>query len=684
MILLTLWTVFSISFQDTIPPAERDTIPPDSLPVPAVLDTIPPAAEQDTVPPLEQVDASDLIEEPEEEPWDTIHVWNYRFPDSFDVAETDSSLRWVHDVNLFERYYRNRGAITYRTGTIGRPDAMDLHGYETRHLNLEMEGMRLNDPLTGAANWNRMPTRKITDFRESDFGAAYHTQTRLKDFYLVQPRTYLNFDESRFNYRSLDFVFTQNFRQDTNVELSFWDRRDGGGYARSDVEGRQAAVRIYHQLNDRWMLRGMYLNNAMDRQEPFGYVIPGDDPRFFGFNHFVEQANQGMAESNQTSSDIYFQAHHRRDIDRDVSSEFGLHIQTDRWSLSYTADTLATSFTRAELYGRQHMSAGPAAVTATARGFYLGESDGRNLSESAWIGGAADLDASLDLTGWSRADARFSGEMWSDERITTELSGRLFVNPVPSAELALFGGMLSRAPDIQAFYWQSGEFEGNPGLRNEQTLTAGASAQLQLGRILTLGVRGDLRETEDAAFVDQEGRFVNIYEYRQVSGTGWLGLDSQNFEGELSANYKRYFSDSEAFTNRLLDTSGDRTLLKGHLYWKSYLFDQATYATIGFSGVWSPNAFRTAEFLVPLNRWQHGTNLNRFQPTAGEPGTFDFYNPSYYRVDLDVAARIRWFMLLLKWENIFDRVDQLGYFETTGYPMPDRRFMLGLRILFTN
>ncbi|NBC05412.1 MAG: TonB-dependent receptor, partial [Bacteroidetes bacterium] len=78
----------------------------------------------------------------------------------------------------------------------------------------------------------------------------------------------------------------------------------------------------------------------------------------------------------------------------------------------------------------------------------------------------------------------------------------------------------------------------------------------------------------------------------------------------------------------------------------------------------------TAEFIAPLNRWQHGTN--------------EFINPSYYRVDVDVSARVRWFMILLKWENVLDQVQQLGYFESVGYPMPGRRFRFGVRVLFTN
>jgi hypothetical protein len=142
------------------------------------------------------------------------------------------------------------------------------------------------------------------------------------------------------------------------------------------------------------------------------------------------------------------------------------------------------------------------------------------------------------------------------------------------------------------------------------------------------------------------------------------------FEGEVSGTYKMFSSKSLHPVNRLLDESGEKVWVKSRFYWKNYMFHRATFVKAGFSGIYSPNPFRTAEFIAPLNRWQHGTN--------------EFINPSYYRLDVDVSARIRWFMVVLKWENVLDELEQPGYFETISYPMPGRRFRFGVRILFTN
>ena len=179
---LTIWTAFTFSLQDTIPPPAQA----DTLLRPVSTDTI-----RDTV-------ATDTtqVEEFEAEPQkpDTVYVWEYDLPRTMDVAETDSTLRWINMVNLFDRFYDAKGAITYRLGTSGRPDGLELHAYETRHLNMRMEGLSLNNPLTGAVYWNRIPIRKIKEYREADYGTAYHGEIKLIDHYLTQPRTYLNFD----------------------------------------------------------------------------------------------------------------------------------------------------------------------------------------------------------------------------------------------------------------------------------------------------------------------------------------------------------------------------------------------------------------------------------------------------------------------------------------------------------
>lgn len=415
------------------------------------------------------------------------------------------------------------------------------------------------------------------------------------------------------------------------------------------------------------MLRAGYINNGMDREEPFGYELT--NPALFSFNTFVASPNQSNSSSNQTSNDVYIQLHHRADTLSEVSSMLGLHYQVDKWSLEYNADTLATNFQKMEFFARQRLAFGSTELTGTGRTFLLSEKEEANLSETGWLGGELSGDLSQKIGRIFELNGHASMKTWDDGRTSTEYSGRLIFSPFRRIRLSGFGGLLTEAPDIQATYWQSNEYLGSANLQNEESEFMGARAEIDLFRILTLGARADIRNTTNATYV-YDGLFRNIDPYTLTSGTAWLSLNSRIFEGEVSGTYKSYSSNSLHPVNRILDESGERILIKSHLYWKNYLFDRATFVKAGISGIYSLNPYRTAEFYTPLNRWQHGTN--------------EFINPSYYRLDANISARIRWFMVLLKWENVLDGIDQPGYFESVGYPMPGRRFRFGIRVLFTN
>ncbi len=611
-------------------------------------------------------------EEQDEEQLEIIQVWNYETRPGFKVQETDSTLRWVNTLSLTQRFYRYPGAITYRTGTLGRMDGIQMHAYENRNFTAELDGLLINDPLTGAVNWNRVPIHKVSSMDVSSFGPDFNTNIRLRDHYLVQPRTYLNFDESTYNFRNLEFSATHNLQPGTNLELSFWDRRDGIGYSRSAVEGNQILFRGYHQLSSHWLLRAGYITNAMEQQQPFGYIL--GDPSQFPFNPFIATPNQRSAVSDESSKDIYVQTHFRRDSTKAVATELGLHYQINKRSLSYSADTVATDFRNIEFYARQTLQNGGAEAAVTARPFIL-ENRSDQLTENSWLGVKGNLEGSLTLIPSVELALTARGTVRNDSKYESKAGGRLSATLFPWLNVSAFGGYASQIPSLQALYWQSDEFSGNSDLKNEVSTNAGVAARIGLGSYFSIDGRLDIRQVEQGVFVNRTGlaveSFENIDPYTSMSATGSLNLHSPLFEGMASATYKTFESDDlENPVNAGLQSSGDRMWLKGSLYWKNYLFNRATFVKAGLVGMYSPNVMRTAEYIVPLNRWQHGTQA--------------LTNPPYSRVDIDVSARIRWFMVLLRWENIFDRVNQRGYFESVGYPMPEQRFILGLRILFTN
>lgn len=648
--------------------AESDTLLYKTVPETLQYHRLTPADPQLEFTSYHPVTAISLPDSLEEVIPDTVFVWEYERMAGTALAESDSTMRWLGYLNLAERFYRERGAQTYRQGTVGRVDGLEIHTYNTRDIKLTMEGLNLNSPLNDAANWNRVAIHKIAEVAERDYGADYQADVRLKDYYLIEPRTYLNFDESKYNFRSLEFVFSQNFRKKTNVEFSFWDRRDGGGYTRQEVQGRQGVVKVYHQLSHKNLIKAGYINNAMDRQEPFGYALT--DPLLFNFNRFVESSSEGNAESNQTSSDIYLQLHQRSDTTAAVHRVLGLHLQTDKWGTSYSADTLSTSFRTIEMYGQQRFSRNGTEIQGTGRLFLLNETSGENLARTGWTGAAAEISGGQQLGDFIEAHVHSSYRLWSDNRHSSSLSGRLGIRLGGQIRAAAFGGVSSKSADIQALYWQSEEFTGNDHLNAVRSVFGGAQITKGIGSYLTVGVRGDIRTTNQAVFIAPDSSFTSVDPFTTLSATGWIALDSPVFEGELSGNWRNYQSDGTHSVNQFLNNQPGRASLKASLFWKNYLFDRAAFVKAGLVGHFSPQGYHAAEYFPALNRWQYGTQSHM--------------NPSHTRLDGEVSARVRWFMVLMRWENVLDRVNQLGYFETVGYPMPERRFVFGLRVLFTN
>ncbi|MGM0506852.1 MAG: hypothetical protein ACQER4_06665, partial [Bacteroidota bacterium] len=239
-------------------------------------------------------------------------------------------------------------------------------------------------------------------------------------------------------------------------------------------------------------------------------------------------------------------------------------------------------------------------------------------------------------------------------------------------------------PTLQSLYWQSAGYSGNAGLQAEQTEQIVSEIAYRLGASWELGVRGGVRMTDQAALldeissgVDSTGQalpptwaFVEADPYETRFGSAWIGLDSRHWEGEVSATVRELSSASGVPAVRSMVEGDPPFWLKGELFWKGNVFSSAAYVKGGFRGMWTPGGYRPAQYHVPMNLWQSG-------------GDGDILG-DFSRVDFELSSRIRWFMLLVRYENLLDGVTQRGYFEADRYPMPGRRLIVSLRVLFTN
>jgi hypothetical protein len=104
--------------------------------------------------------------------------------------------------------------------------------------------------------------------------------------------------------------------------------------------------------------------------------------------------------------------------------------------------------------------------------------------------------------------------------------------------------------------------------------------------------------------------------------------------------------------------------------WKNYAFKRATFLDLNVELRNDLLPFYGMQYHPVLGNWQQQSSLQI---------------PAFRSVlDLNLSARLRSIMVLVRWENLLDEVTQLGYFESFGYPAPYRRLMFGIRALFKN
>jgi hypothetical protein len=103
-------------------------------------------------------------------------------------------------------------------------------------------------------------------------------------------------------------------------------------------------------------------------------------------------------------------------------------------------------------------------------------------------------------------------------------------------------------------------------------------------------------------------------------------------------------------------------------YLKGYAFNRAAYLKGGAVFYTSKNESMSKAYLPEFGLWIHGRTYGAI--------------PDHHRLDLELAARVRSMIITGRLENTLDGWTQKGYFQTLPYPMPGRRFRIGLKVHF--
>ncbi|MCH8567366.1 MAG: hypothetical protein LAT67_03850 [Balneolales bacterium] len=589
----------------------------------------------------------------------------------YQVAFTDSLLRWEQWYNLAERHQAQRGVISYRLGSYGRNDASLIRAIEPRHQLYTFEGIPLNDPVSGTLNTNWLPLDRFGMYAQETAGIRYQSEFSLRRFYVNKPLTWINYEDTRRNVRRAEAILTQNISRQGNVELAYRGMNDDGDYRRSGLDGRQASVRYSHYLNENWTGQAMLLYNNMQLQESGGYEIL--NPAIFDFEPLSVLAREASASSSYRSSLLTFSAYHRPDSLSPQQSRIHLyHARNRRFYRSPQDSTFHRTFGYG-LYADTRLDNSWAEVQPFIHGRINILDDEQNtvLTRASWTeaqGGIrlrfepADL---VELRGWGQFNYR------TDPRSSYELGYRIRFSL--SDRISLFQSLAvgEVMPTIQQMHWLGSGYRGSADLVNEQMFRVEGGIDFNTGILSSAGLHVYGSRIGNPVVIEpQTGNFKNIDSYLSAGAELFADFETEFIETGISATVQLYESSSQRDENLFLDNSGIRNTNRAYLFYKNYFFDFATYARVGMVVTFSPNAYFSSSYHPILDYW--------------DPLSDEFSIPSYFRTDLEASARVRQLIVLLRYENILDGVGQAGYFETAPYPMPPRRFRFGIRVVLRN
>lgn len=620
-----------------------------------------------------------------------VRPWRWAGRSSWGAREvtTDSLLRWEHYTDGHAFWAQRRDVIAYELGTVGRPAGHYVQGFGPGDQAVYLEGIDLGNPITGLPELQYVPIYKVSSIQEQTTHRL-RSDWRIRDYYLIKPISTLNYDESSFTYRNLEFGVGHNFSERSHLELSFWDRRAGGDYPANGLKGSQVFAKGYYHLSNTLRIDAWAANNSLEADESFGY---SNSPEAFPFSEYGPSPRRSSVSSRSSRSDWFVRLGHRPDSNSVAQSSLQLGRTTHEFTMPFGTDTTAWNI-------RSLWFAGATTLEGTNWGLN---------AEGRWSGftnrAGSDIEFhSIKQSNWWESNANLQG-YW---QVMPMASLQMGVEQVLSGDrgAALSGwvgldlnlkdiranlrlGQGTQLRSIQEEYWTSNTWRDhmlNGGLNNElnnsksplqQSQYISASVNLWSERFLSLWVTARYSiESGTALLAPSEvaGDEMQIY-YANEHGF-WstsMGLDahSSKWEYGLSATaFNRGNGQIQSQSADLFETDM-QFRVRSHAFWKGYVFERAAYTKMGVRLYGTPLASRNFSFDTAAQWWSVQQNGLAVQP-------------AFLRADVEISSRVRSMMVFLRWENIGQGFLGSGYFGADSFPMPGRRLVVSIKATFRN
>lgn len=612
----------------------------------------------------------------------------------FHIYTTDSLKRWQLWTNPVEWENRQRGVITHRLGGMGKNDGYLLLDHGNNFRKVYFDGYKMNNPVTGGFNATRLPQHIISKYYLDTDGIDAVSRIRASDFYVIKPFTRVDYEQSKYGYRSLNALVTQNVTKRINVLGKYWGKSEQGVYNNSKFVGDQVLGRVTYHMNRHMVLSNTLLFNGWTQDQSDGYVI--QNMNTFNFDRLNTRAkvqgggsgfSTGAPPRSKVNSTIFttslyirkdtlhranfritgfYDSYHRFYGNSQDSALIGNQYQV------YPADSSNYVVRKMGFSARKTLSLGPTLldVEANINRNIVPFKDNHALTKTFWTMYRIEARNEWNIFNAAKLNLRAAHTFRSDGFSTRSGTARFDWHVFKGLRIHASVAAGSQMPTIQELYWKSLAFKGQPNLKNQQIQRGEVGLKLQLSKVLQIGFKAYGSRYHNPIVLGLNRQFENIGTYYSKGGEAWVHFENTHWIIKASGTYQLFSSTDNRLENQLLNNSGGKLWDRFGVHWKGYALKRATYVKMGFYGVISPFSYRSAHYYPQLDIWQY---MNQDQPI-----------PSFFRVDFDLAARIRWFMIYMRFENLLDGLGQRGYFETADYPMTPRVFRFGIRVIFRN
>ena len=599
-------------------------------------------------------------------------------PGAYLEVSNDSLSRWELWSDQGEWLSRQPGIISYQLGGLGRNDGYQIRAHESRHQQIYRDGIPLNERVFGSANRKRLTHySRLASVNEFNAPIYHRTETYSRRYHVSQPLTFINYEQTEFEYRSTEGFLTQNITPSTNISLAYWGKNESEGYRNSSMGGRNAEIILYHFLNDHWLLEGGYMYSGLQMNEPHGYNIA--DMFTFPFDRFEVFPNESAAESSMRNSVFKMTAYRRSEPDEKATSQISFFH--DRYR-RFHYDSSDSSYVRNHTTGLtarhlQHIGSFELKGDARSEWTIIDRDKFQTMDIDSWLYSEGLFMAGLPLPGRSRLHSWGRAGWRTDGYTDYELGSQITFRPFRHLSAVLSYSRGEQMPRAGHLYWKRSPVRGDDELRNEviERVVAGLRHHTTSWEA---GIELHASRYERPILVGQDSLFTQGGSYTSTGATTWISYDGNRIEFSLSGTYNNYISDDARLVNQLLDRSGHRIRGRASFYYKNYVLDSASYIKGGFHVEASPNIYRSAQYYPSIDYW----DPNSWHPAAEMMEAQAL--PEFVRLDLDLTARVRSAIFLFRLENALDNWLMPGYFETAYHPMPSMRFRFGIRWILRN